>query len=191
LARAGHVVRERAQKPPEPLESTAEVDQTVVDPVQGVEPIQGVAPARKLDPGQGVTGAEDEFDREFGGLETRKLSVALPSESQRPLSVYIPPVPGAEVPDSLKAEEIRQVVVANRRALHNCAEEQQKRKISLPTKMVMRWIILPSGRTAEVSCTSDELKHSELAQCVSSLIGRWRFPEHRLQGDPINVPFTF
>ena len=45
--------------------------------------------------------------------------------------------------------------------------------------------------TAQASCASDEVKDTYLAQCVASLIKTWKFPEHKLQSEPINVPFTF
>lgn len=183
---------ERTRKRPGPVQTPEAMDQTPIDPGQGVEPVQSVEPVQGVHPAQGVTGAEDEFDREFGALEMRKTSVALPvEEAQKRISVYIPPDPGVEMPDSLQPEEIRQVVVANRLALRRCAEEQQMKKLPLPSKMVMQWTILPNGRTAEVTCATDELRQSELAHCVGSLIRRWRFPQHKVQGEPINVPFTF
>ena len=163
-------------------------DQMPAKPAPTVpETVQGVA----------APAGEDEFDREFGGPETRKSfraaeSVLLAMQTpSKPISVYIPPAPGPEIADSLQPEEIMQVVVANRRAILDCSAEQQKTDARLLPKIVMQWTILPSGRTAEVSCASDELKDTYLAQCVASLIKAWRFPEHKLQGEPINVPFTF
>jgi hypothetical protein len=163
-------------------------DQMATQPVSKVpEPVQGVA----------APSGEDEFDSEFGAPESRKSfraaeSVLLAMQTPaKPISVYIPPAPGVEIPDSLQPEEIMQVVVGNRRAILDCAAEQKQKDARLLAKIVMQWTILPSGRTAEVSCASDELKDSYLAQCVASLIKTWKFPEHKLESEPINVPFTF
>ena len=137
------------------------------------------------------TSAEDDFDRVFGGAEKRKSAIPK-AESKKPSSVYVPPAPGSgEIQDSLGTADIMRVVVDNKPTIKQCVDEQRKRDASLSGKIVMSWTILASGRTANVSCASDELKSSYMAQCLGGLIKGWQFPRHKVQGDPINFPFTF
>ncbi|HXN41041.1 MAG TPA: adventurous gliding motility protein GltJ [Myxococcaceae bacterium] len=136
------------------------------------------------------TASDDDFDREFGGAEKRKSPVPK-SEPVKRASVYVPPAPGVEIPESLGTGEIMRIVLDNKPAIKKCVEEQKKRDGSLSGKIVMSWTILASGKTTTISCASDEFKTSYMAQCMSGLIKGWQFPRHKVQGDPINFPFTF
>jgi hypothetical protein len=55
----------------------------------------------------------------------------------------------------------------------------------------MRWTVLPNGRADEISCVSEELKSSYMAQCLTRLIKGWRFPRSNIAGEPITFPFKF
>jgi hypothetical protein len=127
-------------------------------------------------------GGDDEFDREFGsGSKT---------QSAKPPTVYIPPAPGYQ-PDAISSAEIMEVVFAHKPAILDCASEQKKKDPRLGGKIVMRWNVLSNGRVEGISCTSDELQSSFMAQCLTRLIKGWRFPPHSLQSEPINFPFSF
>jgi hypothetical protein len=134
--------------------------------------------------------SEDEFDREFGGERKGGAAKAEPP-ARKSSSVYVPPEPGAEIPDSLGQSDIMQVVVANKPAILRCVTEQKKKDSNLSGRLVMRWTILASGKTTNISCQSDEFRSSYMAQCLSGLIRGWQFPRHRVQGEAINFPFTF
>jgi hypothetical protein len=136
----------------------------------------------------GPAGADDEFDREFGG-NSKKSNGA--NKTERRASVYIPPAPGSEIPDSLGPGEIMQVVVANKPSILKCAAEQKKKDATMAGKIVMRWGILPTGKTTNVTCISDQFKSSYMAQCIGGLIKGWQFPRHKVAGEPIDFPFTF
>jgi hypothetical protein len=84
-----------------------------------------------------------------------------------------------------------QIVVSNKSSILGCVAEQKKRDPSSSGRIVMRWSIQPNGRTSSISCQSDEFKGSPVASCIGGLIKGWTFPKHRVQGDPINFPFTF
>ncbi len=143
----------------------------------------GTAPSRNS--------AEDDFDRVFGGAEKRKSAIPK-AEPRKPSSVYVPPAPGSgEIPDSLGTADIMRVVVDNKPTIKQCVDEQRKRDASLSGKIVMSWTILASGKTANVSCSSDEFKSSYMAHCLAGLIKGWQFPRHKVQGEQINFPFTF
>jgi hypothetical protein len=134
--------------------------------------------------------SDDVFDREFGGADKRK-TVVPKAEPTKHTSVYVPPAPGVEIPESLGTGEIMRIVLDNKPAIKKCVEEQKKRDGSLSGKIVMSWTILASGKTTNISCASDEFKSSYMAQCMNGLIKAWQFPRHKVQGDPINFPFTF
>ncbi len=136
------------------------------------------------------TASDDDFDREFGGADKRKSPIPK-SEPTKHTSVYVPPAPGAEIPESLGTGEIMRIVLDNKPAIKKCVEEQKKRDGSLSGKIVMSWTILATGKTTGISCASDEFKTSYMAQCMSGLIKGWQFPRHKVQGDAINFPFTF
>ncbi len=134
--------------------------------------------------------SDDDFDREFGG-EKKRTAVPKSEQPKKPSSVYVPPAPGAEVPETLGTGDIMQIVVANKPAILKCAAEQKKRDSSLSGKIVMTWTVLSTGKTTNISCASEEFRSSYMAQCMNGLIKTWQFPRHKVQGDPINFPFTF
>ena len=143
--------------------------------------------ARAVEPPKEAS--DDEFQKEFGGGGER----APASRSER-RSVYVPPAPGSassDLPDTLGQSDIMSVVVQNKSSILGCVGEQKKRDPSLSGRMVMRWQIHTNGRTSNVSCQSDEFKGTPLASCLAGLIKSWTFPKHRIQGEPINFPFTF
>jgi predicted Zn finger-like uncharacterized protein len=130
----------------------------------------------------------DDFDELFGTKKPPKTEQAKPT--QRP-ATYVPPEPGGSMPDTLQQSDIMAVVLANKPAIVKCVNEQKKKDPALSGKLVMRWTIQPSGKTASVSCRTDEFRSTYMASCISGLIKGWTFPRHKKQGDPIDFPFTF
>jgi hypothetical protein len=55
----------------------------------------------------------------------------------------------------------------------------------------MKWSILASGKTSNVSVVSEEFKGTVMASCVGSLIKGMTFPKSKNPGDPIVFPFKF
>ena len=150
------------------------------------KPENGEKVARAVEPPREAS--DDEFQKEFGGGGER---AAGRSEKK---SVYVPPAPGsasADLPESLGQSDIMSVVVQNKPSILGCVSEQRKRDSSLSGRMVMRWQIHTNGKTSNVSCQTDEFKGTPLASCIGGLIKTWTFPRHKIQGEPINFPFTF
>jgi hypothetical protein len=140
--------------------------------------------------------SDDAFEREFGG--TKKEVVARkeePKKSGKGPSVYVPPAPGAgaELPEELGQGDIFQVLLANKARLATCRDEQKKKDPNVEGTLVMRWTILPSGRTSNISVVSDEFKTTYFANCVAGAIKGWTFPGHRKHGGQVvdGVPFKF
>ncbi|NVJ25289.1 adventurous gliding motility protein GltJ [Myxococcus sp. AM011] len=131
---------------------------------------------------------DDDFDELFGTKKPK--NEPKPSES-RP-TAYIPPEPGGGgVRDTLQRSDIMEVVLNNKPAIVKCVNEQKKKDPMLSGKLVMRWTIQTSGKTANVTCKTDEYRTTYMASCISGLIKSWAFPRHKKQGEPIDFPFTF
>jgi predicted Zn finger-like uncharacterized protein len=148
------------------------------------------APAPKETPSGG---GDDAFSEAFGGGAAPK-KVAAASEGSKPKTVYIPPAAGGgggDVKDSLGQSDIMEVVLANKGGLAGCVAEQKKREPGLSGKLVMKWSIQTSGKTANVSAVSDEFKGTYLAGCIGGLIKGWSFPRHKVAGEPVTFPFKF
>lgn len=136
---------------------------------------------------------DDDFDSAFG---TGGSSKSTPKEEPKPekkTAGYIPPAPGgsSDLKDELSSSDVMEVVLANKASLGKCVEEQRKKDPGTSGKLLMKWTILPSGRTSNVSVASDEFKGTPIATCVGTLIKGMTFPKHKKQGDPITFPFKF
>ncbi|WNG56487.1 adventurous gliding motility protein GltJ [Archangium gephyra] len=144
----------------------------------------------KPQPARGGGNADDEFDELFG---TKKPSSKNDTVSANGRTAYIPPEPGGggAAQDKLGQSDIMQVVLANKPAIIKCVNEQKKKDPGLSGKLVMRWTIQTNGKTKNVSCQTSEFRTTYMATCISGLIKGWSFPKHKVQGDPIDFPFTF
>ncbi|WIG98372.1 adventurous gliding motility protein GltJ [Myxococcus sp. SDU36] len=183
--------------PPAPPVETPKPEETVVAKVErpssrrtasprreAPEP-RASAPARAERPSS--NDSDDDFDELFG---TKKSNSGAKPSAARP-TAYVPPEPGGGVPDRLQQSDIMAVVLANKPAIVKCVNEQKKKDPSLSGKLVMRWTIQTSGKTAAVSCRTNEFRSTYMASCISGLIKSWSFPRHKRQGEPIDFPFTF
>ncbi|HYO58137.1 adventurous gliding motility protein GltJ [Archangium sp.] len=135
--------------------------------------------------------ADDEFDELFG---TKKPSTKNDTVSANGRTAYIPPEPGGgggAALDRLGQSDIMQVVLANKPAIIKCVNEQKKKDPGLSGKLVMRWTVQTNGKTKNVSCQTSEFRSTYMASCISGLIKGWTFPKHKVQGEPIDFPFTF
>jgi predicted Zn finger-like uncharacterized protein len=144
----------------------------------------------KPQPAKASGSADDEFDELFG---TTKKPAPAKETSANGRSAYIPPEPGGggAALDRLGQSDIMQVVLANKPAIIKCVSEQKKKDPGLSGKLVMRWVIQTNGTTKNVSCQTAEFRSTYMATCISGLIKGWSFPKHKVQGEPIDFPFTF
>lgn len=142
----------------------------------------------------------DDFDQAFGGeirpppRPVAAFKVAPPPPKNPYAAGYIPPAPGAasgNVKESISTSEIMEVVLANQGALKACVERQRRSDPDISGTLVMKWIILINGKTAQVSVATKELKNTEMARCLGALIRQLQFPRHSKQGEAITFPFKF
>jgi hypothetical protein len=108
-------------------------------------------------------------------------------------SVWIPPDPASQLPESLTPEQIQQVVVANQPAIVSCIK---RFKDTVPGvsggKFVVRWFVQPDGSTYGQMVETRELRGTPLGTCIERLVPGWKFPKHRVkQQTPVRFPFIF
>lgn len=124
-------------------------------------------------------------ERHFGGvprlLGLVLLGLAGPSLGQEP-----PPKP-----ERLSRADIQAAVMPHKPEVVECVKTQRELtpNVQGETRVVMRWTIQPDGKTANVTCVSGcELR---FASCIGEKIKSWTFPEHQVQGEPLDYPFAF
>lgn len=162
------------------------------EPVAARSP-EPVAKAKPAPPAAPKPSEYDELDREFA----RQLGFTDDAARNEPekhgvKSVWIPPAPGEDLPQTLKPEDIQQVVTANQPAITSCI---QRHKDAIPGlnggKFVMRWFIHPNGSTYQAAMETQALRGTAMATCIEDLVRGWKFPKHQTQMGPIRFPFIF
>lgn len=97
-----------------------------------------------------------------------------------------------EVSDALSREVIRAVVDRNRAQIRYCYERELQKHQDLEGRVVIRWIVAATGLVARVEVSESTLPGREVADCLSSHIARWRFPEPAGGGVvTVSYPFVF
>ncbi len=96
-----------------------------------------------------------------------------------------------EMKIALDDDAITRAMQKQRSMLARCVTEQKHRQPDRSGTLVMKFTILPNGRTTKISVMTPELRDSSFAVCVSRLISILSFPPHTEQGDPIEAPFKF
>jgi hypothetical protein len=109
------------------------------------------------------------------------LALAGPAAGQEP----------KPLPERITREDIMAGVMPHKPEILECVKAQ--RQIDPESygkgKVVMRWAIQPDGRTTEVTCVSG--CSWQFASCVAEKIKSWTFPQHQVQGEALDFPFTF
>ncbi len=106
---------------------------------------------------------------------------------------YAPKVVAAKavVTGSLSKEIIQRVIRRRRNSVRYCYEKALKSNPTLQGKLVLKLIILATGRvTAKIG--EDTLKDGKVAECVAKQAARWRFPKPAGGGTVVvSYPFMF
>jgi hypothetical protein len=196
-----HAVQARRVRPVEVPPARRDIeDPTMADTEEEIpfmqEPVAARAPepvAKPAVPAAPKPSEYDELDREFARqLGFTDDAVRSEPEKHGVKSVWIPPAPGEDLPQTLKPEDIRQVVATHQHAITSCI---QRHKDAIPGltggKFVMRWFIHPSGSTYQVAMETQALRGTAMATCIEGVVRGWKFPKHQTQMGPIRFPFIF
>jgi len=137
---------------------------------------------------------DDDFDSLFGGGKKAAPDGPAPT-GKKPKSVYIPGEAGgggaSDAKETLSSSDVSMGVLGYKPKIVECVQAQKAKQPGASGTLVMKWTILPSGKTTQVSVQTEELKSSYLANCLTILVKGMQFPKHKVQGEPIVFPFKF
>lgn len=162
-----------AREPVTPHRRRARSSKRAADPAA-----PAAAPAAKAPEPDPDDPATADFDEVFGHGRERPEPVRLPAS-------------GSYMPRQLSQEVVLRVVLRHKPAIVRCVDEQRKREPGLSGTLVMRWTVLPSGRTGHIEPRTPHLSDTYLARCLRDQIESWTFPSHRGLGEPVDFNFKF
>ena len=90
---------------------------------------------------------------------------------------------------TLSREDVLGTVKANAPAVTKCADAHIRAGGTLPAKLVVRWVITPSGHTEAIELGEKSLKATPLEGCVVAAVKKWQFPEFQSGTIPVTFPF--
>jgi hypothetical protein len=117
---------------------------------------------------------EDAFAKETGGAPVAR------KEKPKEVKKVLPPLSNADVLGVMRKH------LAEFKA---CNRKQQEIDRSVKGKMVVKFIINPSGRVATVTVATARFKNTFVSGCISKVIKQASFPA--FGGNPKAVPFPF
>jgi hypothetical protein len=82
-------------------------------------------------------------------------------------------------------------IKARLKAIQNCYEKELKRNPSLKGKVLVRFNILPSGRTGDIEIEENTLGNDAVGSCIRTVIRGWVFPFKPDDEVPVAYPFVF
>ena len=88
-------------------------------------------------------------------------------------------------------EAVARYVKARLKAIQDCYEKELKRNPSLRGKVIVRFNILPSGRTGDIDIEENTLGNDAVASCIRTKIRGWTFPFKPDEEVPVAYPFVF
>jgi hypothetical protein len=97
------------------------------------------------------------------------------------------PAVDGELDPSIVSKEVK----SRLGAIKACYERALKRNPNLSGKVVIHWTITAAGTVSGVDVENDTMGDSEVANCIKSLIARWRFPAPSGGSVEVSFPFVF
>lgn len=88
-------------------------------------------------------------------------------------------------------EALTRYVRSRTRAIQACYEKELKRNPSLKGKIVIRFSIMPNGRTGEIDIEENTLGNEAVASCIKTIVRSWSFPFKPDGEVPVSYPFVF
>jgi TonB family protein len=132
-----------------------------------------VASVGGLRGGAGIAGGETGV-----GPSEKKVSGVVKSEA---------PAVDGELDPGIVSKEVR----SRLGAIKACYERALKRNPTLSGKVVVHWTITAAGTVSGIDVENDSLGDSEVANCIKSLVARWRFPAPAGGSVEVSFPFVF
>ncbi len=95
-----------------------------------------------------------------------------------------------DIKSTLNRDDVLGTVKANAGSIKSCAFAYERSGGQLPPKLIVKWVIKPSGSTEQQALANAELSGTALERCVIEAVKRWRFPEFSSGGGlPVTFPF--
>ena len=129
---------------------------------------------------KGRAGGDKKFGRGAGNLGER--------------SSRVPKViPGkASVTGALDKAIIRRVINKNRQAIKYCYDKELQKQKDLHGKIVVTFVISPTGRVVKSSVRQSTMKNKAVEDCIASRVKRFKFPAPKGGGIvEVSYPFIF
>ncbi|MCY1016063.1 AgmX/PglI C-terminal domain-containing protein [Pyxidicoccus sp. MSG2] len=77
------------------------------------------------------------------------------------------------------------------KSIQSCYEKELKRNPNLKGKVVVRFVIKPSGRAGEVEIEENTLGSESVGSCIRTTIRNWSFPFKPDSDTAVSYPFVF
>lgn len=124
-----------------------------------------------------------------GAAGAGRSGVGIRDREERAVAV----VPGrSEIQGQLDREVIERVIRQHRREIVSCYETELQRNPGIEGRVTINFVIDPSGQVARSGIASTTLNNSNVENCITLRVRRWRFPEPKGGGlVTVNYPFTF
>ena len=92
----------------------------------------------------------------------------------------------------LSKDEIQRVITAHVGEIQYCYEKQLRQNSGLAGRVVLEWVIAPTGAVAVVKVATSSLASTEATKCMMDRVKTWKFPKPRGNGGvTITYPFVF
>ncbi|WP_224368737.1 AgmX/PglI C-terminal domain-containing protein [Hyalangium versicolor] len=88
-------------------------------------------------------------------------------------------------------DALARYVKARLKAIQNCYEKELKRNPSLKGKVVVRFNIMPSGRTGGIEIEENTVGNEAVGSCIRTVIRSWVFPFKPDDEVSVAYPFVF
>jgi hypothetical protein len=92
---------------------------------------------------------------------------------------------------SVDREALARYVRQRLKAMQSCYERELKRNPSLKGKILVRFSILPSGRSGGIEFEQNTLGDDNVTECIRSVIRGWIFPFKPPDAVSVAYPFVF
>lgn len=139
--------------------------------------------------GGGVSGGPLAVRGRVSGERMGGAERGISDRSERRVAV----TPGTpEIRGQLDREIIQRVIRQHRREVRTCYESQLQANPDLSGRVIVAFVIDPTGAVAGADIGSSTLGNSAVEQCLRTRVTRWRFPEPRGGGIVrVSYPFVF